>query len=171
MRGRYSNLSPPPSPIKRLCHNQRETTSVARRNRRSGDEALERKPFIAQLRGCKPMKRIPFLRRPITHNFKRPHSKTEEPDPATAGFRRNLPSLMIATQSPRGRGYMGGWNELQQITNQTYLKFPQYILPLRRGRTKVGVDKIDPPPLHPLPRWGGEFQLEIFKVLEINSQT
>ena len=26
------------------------------------------------------MKRIPFLRRPIIQNFKRPHSKTEEPD-------------------------------------------------------------------------------------------
>ena len=59
---------------------------------------------------------------------------------------------------------------LSSKPNQTYFKFPQYILPLRRGRTKVGVDKIDPPPLHPLPRWGGEFLLEIFKVLEINSQ-
>jgi hypothetical protein len=30
-------------------------------------------------------------------------------------------------------------------TNETYLKFPQYILPLRRRRIKVGVDEIDPP--------------------------
>ena len=65
------------------------------------------------------MKRIPFLRRPITHNFKRPHSKTEKPDPATAGFRRNLPSFIITTHPPRGRGYMRGWNELQQITKTT----------------------------------------------------
>jgi len=48
------------------------------------------------------MKRIPFPRRPITYKFKRPHSKAEEPDPATAGFRRNPPPIMIATQSPRG---------------------------------------------------------------------
>jgi hypothetical protein len=63
------------------------------------DEALDRKPFIAQLRGSKPMKRISFLRRPITYNFERPHSKAEGPD---RRFRRNLPSVMIATQSPRG---------------------------------------------------------------------
>ena len=83
----------------RLCHNQREATSVARRNRRSGDEALERKPFIAQLEGSKPMKTVPFLRRPITHNFKQPHSKAEEAD---CLFRRNLPSLIITTQSLKG---------------------------------------------------------------------
>jgi len=50
------------------------------------------------------MKTIPFLRRPITHNFKRPHSKAEEPDPVTAGFRRNLPSSIITTHPPEGRG-------------------------------------------------------------------
>ena len=59
-----------------------------------------RKPFIAKRWGAKPMKRNPFPRRPITHNFKRPHSKAEEPDPATAGFRRNPLSIMITTQSP-----------------------------------------------------------------------
>jgi len=42
-----------------------------------GDDALERKPFIAQLRGTKPLKRIPSLRRPIAHTFKRPRSKAE----------------------------------------------------------------------------------------------
>jgi hypothetical protein len=42
------------------------------------------------------MKRIPFLRRPIPRNFKRPRSKAEEPD---CLFRRNLPSLIITTQS------------------------------------------------------------------------
>jgi hypothetical protein len=41
------------------------------------------------------MKRNPFIRRPIPPNFKRPHSKAEEPDPATAGFRRNLPSIQL----------------------------------------------------------------------------
>ena len=98
---------PPLSP-ERLCHNQRETTFVARRNRRSGDEALERKPFIVQLRGSKPMKRIQFLRRLITHTFKRPHSKAEEPD---CLFRRDQPSLMIATQSPKAgkRDRVRGW--------------------------------------------------------------
>ena len=70
-----------------------------------------RKPFIAQRWGAKPMKRNPFSRRPITHNFKRPHSKTEEPDPATAGFRRNPLSIMITTQSLRG-GVGGRHNEL-----------------------------------------------------------
>jgi len=85
----------------RLCRNQRETTSVATRNRRSGDEALERKPFIAQIWISKPIKRIPFPRRPITHNFKRPHSKAEEPD---CLVRWNLPSLIIATQSLAGEG-------------------------------------------------------------------
>ena len=45
------------------------------------------------------MKRIPFPRRPIAHNFKRPHSKAEEPD---CLFRRNPPSIMITTQSPVG---------------------------------------------------------------------
>jgi hypothetical protein len=51
------------------------------------------------------MKGIPFLRRPITHNFKRPHSKAEKPDPAAAGFLWYLPSLMIMTQFPRGEGF------------------------------------------------------------------
>jgi len=88
----------------RLCHNQRRTTFVVRRNRRSGDEALERKPFIVQLRGSKPMKTIQFLRRLITHTFKRPHSKAEEPD---CLFRRNLPSFIITTQPPRGEGDKG----------------------------------------------------------------
>jgi hypothetical protein len=50
------------------------------------------------------MKRIPFSRRPMTHSFKRPHSKAEEPDPARAGFRRNSTSIMITTQSPSGEG-------------------------------------------------------------------
>jgi len=54
------------------------------------------------------MKRIQFLRRLITHTFKRPHSKAEEPDPATAGFRRDQPSLMIATQSLGGEGRVRG---------------------------------------------------------------
>ena len=120
--------SPHPSPLERLCRNQREPTSASTRNRRSGDEALDlparsllalklqrrqaasakagRKPFIAQRWGAKPMKRNPFPTRPITHNFKRPHSKAEEPDPATAGFRWNPLSIMITTQSLRGRG---GW--------------------------------------------------------------
>jgi len=65
------------------------------------------------------MKRIHFLRRLITHTFKQPHSKAEEPDPATAGFRLDQPSLMIVTQSPRGRDHMGFWNELQQFTITT----------------------------------------------------
>jgi hypothetical protein len=41
------------------------------------------------------MKRIPVLRRPVTHPFKRPHSKAEEPDYL---FRRNPPSVTITTQ-------------------------------------------------------------------------
>ena len=45
------------------------------------------------------MKRIPFSRGPITHKFKRPHSKAEEPD---CLFRRYPPSIMITTQSQRG---------------------------------------------------------------------
>ena len=50
------------------------------------------------------MKRIPFPRRLITHDFKRPHSKAEEPD---CLFRRNPPSIMIATQSlGGGRGVL-----------------------------------------------------------------
>ena len=93
-------LTLPLSP-RRLCRNQREPTSASTRNRRSGDEALERKPFIAQRWGVKPMKRNPFPTRPITHNFKRPHSKAEEPD---CLFRWNPLSIMITTQSPRGRG-------------------------------------------------------------------
>ena len=91
----------PTPPPQRLSRNRQETTSVSTRNRRSGDEALERKPFIAQLWGSKPMKRIPFPRRPITHNFKRPHSKAEEPD---CLFRRNSPSIMITTQSLKREG-------------------------------------------------------------------
>ena len=47
------------------------------------------------------MKRIQFLRRPITYNVKRPHSKAEEPDCLS---RRNPPSIMITTWSPRGEG-------------------------------------------------------------------
>ena len=117
--------SPHPSPLERLCRNQREPTSASTRNRRSGDEALDlparsllalklqrrqaasakagRKPFIAQRWGAKPMKRNPFPTRPITHNFKRPYSKAEEPD---CLFRWNPLSIMITTQSLRGRG---GW--------------------------------------------------------------
>ena len=90
----------------RLRHNQRETTSASTRNRRSGDEALERGPFIAKLWGSKSMKRIPFPTRPITHNFERPRSKAEEPD---CLFRRNPPSIMITTQSPRGKGNGGNY--------------------------------------------------------------
>jgi hypothetical protein len=52
---------------------------------------------VAQRWGAKPMKRNPFPRRPMTHNFKRPHSKAEEPD---CLFRRNPLSNMITTQSP-----------------------------------------------------------------------
>ena len=89
----------PTPPPQRLSRNRQETTSVSTRNRRSGDEALERKPFIAQLLCSKPMKRILFLRRPITHNFKQPHSKVEEPDCLS---RWNLPSLIITTQSLEG---------------------------------------------------------------------
>ena len=99
--------SPFPSP-RRLCRNQQKTNSVTTRDRRSGDEALGRKPFIAQLWKSKPMKRIPFLRGPITHKFKRPHSKAEEPDCLSL---RNPPSTMITTQSPRGErdGVRGGY--------------------------------------------------------------
>jgi hypothetical protein len=43
------------------------------------------------------MKRIPSLRRPITHKFKPPHSKAEEPDRLSC---RNPPSIMIMAQSP-----------------------------------------------------------------------
>ena len=94
-------------PPQRLCRNQRETASVATRNRRSGDEALEREPFIAQLRGTKPMKRNQFLRRPSAHNFKRPHSKVEGPD---CLFRRNLPPIMITTQPLKGEeGFLENW--------------------------------------------------------------
>ena len=96
----------------RLCPNQQETTSVTTRDRRSGDEALGRKPFIAQLWKSKPMKRIPFLRGPITHKFKRPHSKAEEPD---CLFRRYPPSIMITTQSPRGRDDCWGLHLLVPI--------------------------------------------------------
>jgi len=39
---------------KGLCPNQQKTTSVARRDRRSGDKALERKLFDGQLLGCNP---------------------------------------------------------------------------------------------------------------------
>jgi hypothetical protein len=85
----------------RLRRNHREATSSGRRTRRSGDEALEREPFIAQIWISKPIKRIPFPRRPITQNFKRPHSKAEEPD---CLVRLNLPSLIIATQSLAGEG-------------------------------------------------------------------
>lgn len=44
------------------------TISPARRDRRSGDEALGRKPFVGQLLGCKPMKRkhLQEARFPIT---------------------------------------------------------------------------------------------------------
>jgi len=116
---------PAPSPIKRLCRNQREPTSASTRNRRPGDEALERKPFIAQRWGAKPTKRNPFPRRPITHNFKRPHSKAEEPD---CLFRRDPLSIMLTTQSPRGRGgyYFHGSrliNPLSPITLTWTLRF------------------------------------------------
>ena len=110
IRGINQNLLP----LRRLCRNQREPTFASTRNRRSGDEALERKPFIAQRWGAKPMKRNPFPTRPITHNFKRPHSKAEEPDPATAGFRWNPLSIMIATQSLDGGGL--GWPPAQRAS-------------------------------------------------------
>ena len=106
----------PPSPLfsKRLCRNQREPTSASPRDRWSGDEALERKPYIAQRWGAKPMKRNPFPRRPITHYFKRTHSKTEEPDCLS---RRNPLSIMIKTQSLKGGG--GIWSlspkQLKQV--------------------------------------------------------
>jgi hypothetical protein len=54
---------------------------------------------MAQLRGSKPMKRNPFLRRPITYNSKRPRSKAEEPDHL---FRWNPPFIMITTHSLKG---------------------------------------------------------------------
>ncbi len=62
------------------------------------------------------MKRTPFLRRPITHNFKQPHSKAEEPD---RPFRWNLPSIMITTQSPRGRGEMGAGMSYNKLPTRT----------------------------------------------------
>ena len=47
------------------------------------------------------MKRTPSPGRPIPHNFKRPHSKAEEPDCLS---RRNPPSIIITTQSLRIEG-------------------------------------------------------------------
>jgi hypothetical protein len=46
------------------------------------------------------MKRIPFLRRPITYTFKRPHSKAKEPG---CLFCQNPPFIMITTQPLKGR--------------------------------------------------------------------
>jgi len=97
----FEDFNEIPLPLERLCRNQQETTSVTTRDRRSGDEALGRKPFIAHRWGAKPMKRNPFPTRPITHNFKRPHSKAEEPD---CLFRWNPLSIMITTQSLEGEG-------------------------------------------------------------------
>ena len=87
----------------RLCHDWRKNTSFARWSRRLGDEVSERKPFIAHLRCSKPMKRISFLKKPITRNFKRSHSKAEEPN---CLLLRNLPSSSLRHSLSRGRGAM-----------------------------------------------------------------
>ena len=81
------------------------------RSRRSGDEASDlpaRSRFgegrAETLYGSTSvfqcLEKIPFARRPITHNSKRPHSEAEEPDRL---LRPYLPSTMITTQSLRGR--------------------------------------------------------------------
>ena len=54
------------------------------------------------------MKRIPFLRRPITHNSKRPHSKAEELDRLS---RRNPPFILITTQPLGGEGWGEGTSD------------------------------------------------------------
>ena len=63
-----------------------------------GNEALELKPFIAQRWSAKYMKRIPFSKRLITHNIKRPLSKAGESD---CLFNRNPLCIMIMIQSPK----------------------------------------------------------------------
>jgi hypothetical protein len=56
------------------------------------------------------MKRNPFLKRPITHNFKRPHSKAEEPDRL---FCRNPFCIMIVTQSLEGGGALFTYDRIR----------------------------------------------------------
>jgi hypothetical protein len=84
-KGDQAREVPPPLilPHKRLCHNQRKTTSVARRDRRSGEEALDlpaqspalrdqgrAETFNDQLLTYKPLKRQHLKRErlPITLN-------------------------------------------------------------------------------------------------------
>ena len=81
------------------------------RSRRSGDEASDlparsrfgegrAETFYGSTSVFQCLEEIPFARRPITHNSKRPHSEAEEPDRL---LRPYLPSTMITTQSLRGR--------------------------------------------------------------------
>jgi len=79
----------------------------------------------------------------------------------------------------RNRGNGGTCRaELVSISNQTYLKFPQISPPPSTGEGEGGggwnsfVLDLVPPPLHPLPRRGGEsFYWSYSRMLEINSQT
>jgi hypothetical protein len=92
----WSLLSPPPYPSLSgdcVAINER-SASVAKWNRRSGDETLERKPLIAQLGDSKSMEIFQLQQRVITRNLKRPHSKDEEPD---CLFHRNFSLIMMAT--------------------------------------------------------------------------
>ena len=75
--------------------------SPTTRDRRSGDEALERKPSMNQLRASKPLKGFHLAEGllPITVND--PHSKVEEPDRLS---RVSPPIIMNTTQSLDGRG-------------------------------------------------------------------
>ena len=86
------------------------------RSRRSGDGALDlparsrfgegrAETFYESTSVLQCLEKIPFARRPITHNSKRPYSETEELDRL---LRPYLPPTMITTQSLAGEGYDGG---------------------------------------------------------------
>jgi hypothetical protein len=68
----------PFSLLKETALSLRKTPSVAMRSRRSGDQALEKKPLRVNLRAATPQKDSP-RKGPMTHHPKRPRSKAEEP--------------------------------------------------------------------------------------------
>jgi hypothetical protein len=89
------------------------------------------------------MKRIPFLRRPITHKFKRPHSKAEEPDCLSL---RNPPSIMITTQSLSKGGIGGIWKVIFEVIKKACSTFSEIPLNFPKNhRIKIYFMKLQHP--------------------------
>ncbi len=87
------------SPQKDCGINEREAIVPATRDRRSGDEAFERKLSNYQLRAPNCLNRLHLGERRLPIPVNDPHSKAEEPDCLSCV---SLPFIMITPQSQRG---------------------------------------------------------------------